>query len=104
MSEATISTRIVKDLKTLPRCHAMKRWTGGIYSTVGEADVTGAIEGWRFEIETKVPGEEARKAQEARLAKWRRAGAIVGVARSVEEARAIVLAGLAERRGQCLTA
>lgn len=104
MSEADISKRIVDALNDLPHCHAAKRWTGGVYSTVGEADVTGCIEGLRFEIETKVPGEDARKVQKARLAAWARAGAITGAARTVDEAKKVVLDGLAARReAQCLT-
>lgn len=92
--ESTLSTRIVKELNQLPHCHAEKRWTGGIYSKVGEPDVTGAIYGLRFEIEVKEPGKKVQKVQAARLKAWAESGAIVGVAWSVEDAVRIVTEGL----------
>lgn len=88
--ESAISQRIVEALNQLPGCHAEKRWTGGIYSRVGEPDVTGCIGGRRIEIEVKVPGKQPRKVQAKRLRDWAEAGAIVGSVTSIEEALALV--------------
>lgn len=90
MTEAALSKRIVDALNRIPGCHAEKVWTGGGFSRVGTPDITGAIRGRRFELETKVPGEKARKVQEVRLWTWARAGAVTGVVTSVDDALAIV--------------
>lgn len=90
MAESTLSKRIVDALNRIPNCHAEKRWTGGLFAKVGEADVTGCIGGQRFEIEVKVPGKRARKVQAKRLEAWGRAGALVGTATSVAEAGSVV--------------
>lgn len=90
MTEATLSKRIVNVLNAIPGCHAEKRWTGGTFSRVGASDITGCYHGRRFELETKLPGEKTRIAQQRYLEAWARAGAYIGVVTSTEEAVNIV--------------
>lgn len=90
MSEASLSKKIVAALNALPACHAEKRWTGGVFGRSGQPDVTGCIGGRHFEIEVKLPGERPTKIQNVWLGTWAEAGALTGVATSVDEALAIV--------------
>jgi hypothetical protein len=95
--ESRISRKIQAEVKRrIPGVVIRKRHvTMGI---TGDPDLYGSLPGGHhFEIEVKRPGEEPRPLQEQRLAEWRAAGAITGVAHSVEEALAILGRGLYER-------
>jgi ribosomal protein S14 len=58
----------------------------------GDPDLYGSVRGRHFEIEVKRPdaAAESTELQRQRLREWEQAGAIVGVARSVEDALAIL--------------
>lgn len=86
--EKTIVASIMRWLKKQPDCHAEKRH-GGMYGSAGRPDITGCVEGRRFEIEVKRPSGKTTKLQEIELAKWKQAGAITGVARSLSDAKEI---------------
>ena len=88
-SESMVTRDILAWLNSLPGCHAIKRH-GDPYGRVGEADITGCLGGRRIEIEVKTWQRHATPLQAIRLEEWRKAGAIVGVAHSVEEAQAIL--------------
>ena len=71
----------------------------------GDPDLYGTIRGRHFEIEVKRPDPSSRltELQFQRLRQWEQAGAIVGVARSVEEALEILRGGpnLETAESQC---
>ncbi|MBI1955898.1 MAG: hypothetical protein HYS38_05845 [Acidobacteria bacterium] len=73
----------------IPGCVVRKRH-GTAWGVSGDPDLYGSINGHHFEIEVKRRGQEPTPLQHARLAEWRRGGALVGVAHSVEEALAII--------------
>lgn len=80
--------KILEYMNSIPGCYARKRH-GSAYNP-GEPDITGCLDGRRIEIEVKAPGGETTPLQRAELEKWRKAGAVVGVARSVEDAKKII--------------
>lgn len=63
----------------------------------GHPDVSGAMCGFRIEIEGKLGDNKPTKIQEKRLRQWKATGAITGVYWSLEQAQQIVFDGLAER-------
>lgn len=88
-SEQANVKRILTTLNGLPQCHAEKRW-GNPYEGGGKADITGCYRGRRFELEAKRVGAGARANQLWRLEQWRRAGAIVGVVVTPDDARRLL--------------
>lgn len=76
-------------------------WTkfhGGPFTPAGVPDLIGCVEGCMCALEVKQPGEEASPVQRRRIAHLRRAGAISGVVVSVDEAIAMVRAGLTKKK------
>lgn len=86
--EASIVKSILTWIKSVPHSWAMK--TYGDSRRAGLPDIIGAIDGRFFGIEVKQPGKDATTLQSATLASMARAGAIVGVAHSRDEAREIL--------------
>lgn len=89
MSEKSIVNSILKYLNSLPQCRAEKTWGGG-YGNAGKPDITGCLNGRRFELEVKVPGGKPTPLQKVTLEQWKEAGAIVAVVHSVEEVKEIL--------------
>lgn len=88
--EAATVRAIRRYLATLaPGVYYEKRW-GGPYGVAGAPDLSLCVRGRRVELEVKTDVGRTTPLQEAELEKWRRAGALVGVVRSVEEVRSIV--------------
>lgn len=86
--EAVIVKAILARLNAAPRTFARK--THGSRYSVGWPDIIGCTDGHTFAIEVKQPGKTATARQAHELAKWRQAGARVGVAHDVDEAVEIV--------------
>ena len=86
--ESAIVNAILRRLNDAPRTHA--RTTHGSRYSVGWPDLIGCSDGVMFAIEVKQPGKKATARQAHELAKWRTAGARVGVAHDVAEAVGIV--------------
>lgn len=83
--EAGISRRILERAREVwPHIAIRKRHVS--MGTMGDPDVYGSLFGRHFEIEVKRPGNGPTKLQTTRLEQWHNAGAITGVAHSVEEA------------------
>jgi len=89
MSEKSIVNSILKYLNSLPQCRAEKTWGGG-YGNAGKPDITGCLNGRRFELEVKVPGGKPTPLQKVTLEQWKEAGAIVAVVHSVDEVKEIM--------------
>ena len=87
--EKHIVARIVAALRKHPHVVVRKRH-GTAFGVAGDPDLYGAINGRHFEIEVKRPGEQLTELQTRRLLEWKLAGAMTGVAHSVEEALAIL--------------
>ena len=89
--ESHITQAIIRRLRQIPSVIVRKRH-GTAFGIAGDADLYGSIDGRHFEIEVKRPdpSSELTELQRIRLDQWRRAGAITGVARSVEDALRIL--------------
>lgn len=90
--ESAVVTRIMTDLKNR-RCVVVRKRHGTAMGVAGDPDLYGTVGGRHFEIEVKRPDDpssQLTKLQAQRLQEWRMAGALVGVARSVEDARQIL--------------
>lgn len=91
MAEATIVDAIrTKVLKPLEPDLWFMKVHGGPYQKAGVPDFLGCYHGVMFYIEVKQPGKVPTPLQEIEMRRLRRAGAIGGVATSVDEARAIM--------------
>ena len=96
--EKTVVARIMGALKVRHGIVVRKRH-GTAMGVAGDPDLYGTVGGRHFEIEVKRPNDpssQLTELQARRLQEWKMAGAIVGVARSVDEAMRIL--GLAGRR------
>ena len=92
--ETAVVNRIVARLKQLPAVVVRKRH-GTAMGVAGDPDLYGSFRGRHFEIEVKVqndPASQLTKLQAHRIQEWKQAGAITGVARTPEEAIAILTA------------
>lgn len=87
-TETAIKDKIMKHLKGLPNCYALKVW--GNHTTVGQPDILACYRGRFMALEVKRPGEQPTEIQKATLSKWAEAGAVAGVVRSVEDAKLAV--------------
>lgn len=94
--ESSIVRSCLKALNDIPGAFFEKRW-GSIYSRVGASDLNGCYMNRSVQIEVKVPGKKATPAQLQELERWNRAGAITGVAHSVDEAIEIATGWLRKR-------
>ncbi len=63
---------------------------GSAFGRSGQPDISGCINGRRFEIEVKRPGAKLTLLQWSRLQQWQAAGAVAAVARSLDDAKFIV--------------
>jgi len=64
MSESDIVKRIMRYLKTVPRCFAWKEH-GGMYGTAGITDIIACIDGHFYGFEVKTEEGRPTKLQEA---------------------------------------
>src|SRR5579885_2899207 len=90
--ESALVAEIVRALRALPGVVVRKRH-GSAWGVAGDPDLYGSAGGRHFEVEVKRPGEKTTPLQRARLAERGASGALAGVARSLEEALAIVREG-----------
>ena len=88
LREATITKKILDHLKTLPGCYARKT-IGGPYGA-GWPDIVGCWHGRTLMLEVKTETGHVTPLQEAELCKWKRAGAISAVVRSVEDVQQLM--------------
>ena len=89
--EKSVVASIVRRLREPPGIVVRKRH-GTAMGVAGDPDLYGSIHGRHFEIEVKRPDAAAdvTELQQQRLQEWSRAGAMTGVARSVDDALAIL--------------
>ena len=87
--ESSIVVSIKKRVNAMPRCRTIKLH-GGEYSVAGTPDLTGCCDGRSFWIEVKRPGEKVTPKQAHELDLWLACNALVGVARSADDAIAIL--------------
>jgi hypothetical protein len=95
--ESTISKNIMKAVREkIPGTMIRKRHVS--MGVMGDPDLYGSLPGGHhFEIEVKQPGNKPSDLQLKRLAEWKAAGAITGVATTVAEALAILFQGIWDR-------
>jgi len=89
MSESDIVKRIMRYLKTVPRCFAWKEH-GGMYGTAGIPDIIACVDGHFYGFEVKTEEGKPTKLQEATIRKILAAGGTATVVRSVDEVQAVL--------------
>lgn len=90
-SEKAITGRIMDYLNDLDQCFCHKTHGGYFEGMKGKPDITGVIKGRRFDFEVKADEDcEATPVQKAVIRKFRRAGGIAEVVRSVNEVEKIL--------------
>jgi hypothetical protein len=89
VSEKEIVSKILRYLKTVPKCFAWKEH-GGIYGTAGIPDIIACIDGKFYAFEVKTPVGKTTKLQEATIRKILTCGGIALVVHSVDEVRAVI--------------
>jgi len=90
-TEAWVTDAITRWLRTVPDLYWVKIHGGGPYQRAGLPDLFIVKDGRAFAIEVKRPtGGRLSPGQRRELEKLAAAGATVGVARSLEEAQAIL--------------
>jgi hypothetical protein len=90
--EKYLVARIMNALKR-QRGAVVRKRHGTAMGVAGDPDLYGSVRGRHFEIEVKRPddpGSIPTELQVLRMQEWRAAGALVGIARSVEDALAIL--------------
>lgn len=87
--ESTLVRQIMAALRATPGVVVRKRH-GSAWSVAGDPDIYGSIRGQHFELEVKRRDGVVTELQQARMRDWAKAGALVGVARSVREALAVL--------------
>lgn len=65
-------------------------YPGGPMGRKGEPDLHVTVAGRSVWIETKAGSDRLTKLQAARIERWKKAGAVAGVARSVEDVRWLI--------------
>ena len=93
MAEKEIVAKILRYLKTVPRCFAWKEH-GGMYGTAGIPDIIACIDGRFCAFEVKTPVSKATALQDATLRKILACGGTAAVVRSVDEVRAVISGSL----------
>lgn len=90
MLENTLQTKVLNYLNSIKGCIA-ENVSGGAKQS-GRADINGCLNGRCFKIELKSPdhGNKPSKKQEYYLKKWKRAGAICGSCKSLEEVKELL--------------
>jgi len=99
--EKHIVAQIVRALRARPGIVVRKRH-GTAMGVAGDPDLYGSMNGRHFEIEVKRPvgSSQLTELQSQRLREWDQAGAISGVARTVDDALRIL--GLESKHGEHL--
>jgi hypothetical protein len=87
--ESTLVRQIMAALRATPGVVVRKRHGSG-WSVAGDPDLYGSFRGRHFELEVKCRDGVVIGVQQARLRDWARAGALVGIARSVGEALSVL--------------
>jgi len=88
MNESTIKRGILKYLRGTPGSKWMVSPPG---SQPGQPDILGSWKGQFIAIEVKRPGGALTKLQVHELQQWQKAGAIVSVARSIDDIQKTLL-------------
>lgn len=87
--ERQIVNSIVRWIQSIPNAQ-VRKLHGTMYTHSGDPDIYGCINGKMFLIEAKQPGKQPTRQQRRRLEQWKEAGAVVGVAHSLDEAKEIL--------------
>jgi len=90
-----LETHLVNDIrsKLIKKGANVIKLHGSSFSRIGEPDLIGCYRGKFFAIEVKIDHNKLSEIQKYRLNQWKRTGAYVGVARSIDDALMIVLQG-----------
>jgi len=95
--ESSVIAGILKYLRTLDECHAEKTHSGG-WGNSGKPDIDACFRGRAVKLECKRTYQQQPTAiQIQNLKRWRAAGAVAEVVRSVDEVKEIIDALIAGR-------
>ena len=87
--ESSIVAAIVRKLRNVSGVTVRKRH-GTAWGMAGDPDLYGSVRGRHFEIEVKAPGGQPTALQERRLAEWKAADALTGIAHCAADALRIL--------------
>lgn len=90
MIESDLQRKIQKYLKENLEKAVVWKNHGNQYSVIGLPDIMCIYKGKMICIEVKIPGNKPTKLQEVTLQKLKEAGAIVGVAYSIQDVKEIL--------------
>ena len=90
LENQSVTRPVLKFLNSLPHCKAVKVH-GSVYSERGTPDIIGCWHGKALVLECKSDTGEPEPDQLVRIEEWRRAGAITGVVRSIQEVKDLLL-------------
>lgn len=93
MLEKDIVSKIMKYLKSVPRCFSWKEH-GGMYGTAGIPDIIACIDGNFFAFEVKTKKGKTTALQDATIRKILSCGGKAFVVRSVDEVRTAINSSL----------
>jgi len=87
VKEKAITDKILNYLNSLDRCVAWKTHGGRFESMKGKPDITGVLEGRRFDFEVKAPGKNPTRLQKAQIRKLREAGSCAHTVYDINEVK-----------------
>lgn len=85
-TEADINTDVINYVRSLPLGYARKVH-GSANAQVGEPDIDACVRGRSVKLEGKTRDNKPTAVQRQAMQRWRKAGALVGWFRSVQDAR-----------------
>lgn len=88
-TEAALTNSIRRYLRGVPGCCFEKRH-GSAYARTGQPDISGCVNGRRFEIEVKAGDNKPTEIQTKRLEEWAAAGAAVAVVWDLDAVKKLI--------------
>lgn len=89
MKESAIQAKILNYLNRLPECKVVNNH-GNAYQGAGRPDIFACYRGRFLALEVKNETGQPTKLQLHELAKWKAAGAITGIVRSVDDVEKLI--------------
>ncbi len=92
MKESTLTTKIIKFIKSNYKNAYAVKYYGGMYGTAGTPDILACIDGKFFGLEVKVPQRKnnVSKLQDKTINDINKAKGVAGVVTSIEEAKELI--------------
>jgi hypothetical protein len=95
LKESTLTTKIIKFIKSNYKNAYAVKYYGGMYGTAGTPDILACIDGKFFGLEVKVPQRKnnVSKLQDKTIKEINKAKGVAGVVTSIKEAQQLIEKG-----------